>query len=658
MKPEITYTLVFFATLLVSIITTVVVARVFDNTPVLIQNLPLPFPNAYPSLPPSSSALRTSRCVAFCTNSQTGAVGPCENTALTKCVSDRDCNACTSASPTQNIKCLAPAQIEDVWPGIAEQQKALNNSADSYCLPTPESCMGEPGCSKDEDATCQLTPCQVDDDCRRCTDKLPNSTAYKCNAVTPDQTITITNTDGNTAVFSGANGQFCTPTVQGCDSRYGDATWTAEEGWTCRCRYPEVMGGPQCTDIVACDLLNVTTETSSRQQLLLNVPGLNGTKVGDVWTIDSGVDPTKCTTSDPGVIGQCGKEYPFPTAACQCDGLQTFTSSSYTYGPNPLTCDTDPCYANPNGGRTVRDNTTTGDAVNQFPPTPVDRQPNGTTCACSGYESMLWQTKITPGLAPNTQWLGRCADFTIPRTSIRIPADQDGIKNNPLCTIQINTAAQSSRLVPGLDKDKKDTCAPDPCQGTYVDPAFQTSQALGYYNATYGVCVCTQTKDQFAATRVIAESKCDRSVNPVCSICAYACAAPINETCPVRPGSNCSDRACETNPQGEKVCNCGDNCFFYNGQCISKVDHQCGCEGLEGVAGVCVNSNDKCQVVGSRKFPNCNSNDNYVHIKTICNNHSTCGESSCSALSFGTKKLEACGGSSQISFNECGLSLL
>lgn len=669
MKPEYIYTITFFVTLLVVASVTVLIAKIFDRVPLYIpfNGGGLPFPNAYPKLPPPSpGGDKPSQCVNFCTDSATGKVTPCESVSLTKCLSDLNCVDCVTKSPLQNIVCMDPAATTN-WPTVPAAQKALNNESAMYCLPKRQSCM-------DKDATVPVK-CLNDDDCMQCNDSLPNGDVYKCNAVENLGVVTIVNTEGRTKQFTDVPvGQYCTPSVQGCDPRYGTPSWSANDGWFCLCKYPWIMGGSMCTDVTACDIANVLPSTAGKQQPLLNVVGVDGSQIGSVWTLESGVDPTKCVNS-AGEIGECGASpssssdvYTQPTVACQCDGMQKLSNGFYMHDSNaPLSCKLDPCFANRSGGRTVREGTKQGgSAVSDLPTIPFQEV---TTCTCSGYESSLWKFDTTAGEETDAgapKWMGRCADFTIPNTSIVIKTeavDPDTNEPNPLCAVQMNTAAQSSRLVPGINGvTSENTCAPDPCQGSFVDTNYKTSEALGYFDAVHGVCACIKTLNKYAASALVNGGQCDRSVNPVCSYCAYACSAPLSETCPIEEGSNCPNVQCQTEPTGEKKCDCGSNCFYYNNKCITKVDHLCGCEGLDRIPNVCKKDGDMCQFVKACGYNSSIDIDSKfyetVETRTVCHNHSYCGDASCSLADvLQGRSYESCGGVVDHRFADCGIHL-
>lgn len=66
---------------------------------------------------------------------------------------------------------------------------------------------------------------------------------------------------------------YCLPSVRSCDSRFGTATWTEDEGWTCRCKYPNLFGGPGCNELLACGGAQELEPWSAHLQgLVLNRP--------------------------------------------------------------------------------------------------------------------------------------------------------------------------------------------------------------------------------------------------------------------------------------------------------------------------------------------------------------------------------------------------
>lgn len=631
LKDEQAYLLIFFGVFVLTAALFVVTAKAFDRTPDVTLNnasgLP-PFPASHPNLPVPTT-IASPQCVSFCIDPVSGAQAPCGSTKLTQCATDGDCLNCAAKQQALNIKCL-PAKS---WPTVERDQAALNNSSEKYCLPEKEQCL-----NKEE-----LTKCATDTDCVRCTDELPNGESMTCQTVASGTSITTQTKDGKTHLYEGVRGgQYCLPKFKGCDPQFGIAQWTSNEGWKCTCKYPGVYSGEACNEPVACRSQEVTSWSKDKQRLLLNMPGTDGSAVGEPWTMESGVDPNKCIDPNTQQQVEC-KAGLQPTVACQCDGIQTSTGATFTYDPaRPLTCVVDNCYANPSGGRTVvdADNKTRGSRPNQL--FPIPNQPV-TGCACSGYESRLWTRVVDPSSpTEGYTYMGYCAPFRIPGTNIFLPAGD--VDANPTCKLQANTAANVSGLVPGqkmVQGAPVDTCAYDPCAGNYADPLYRTTQSRGYFDAMTGFCACYCDSDSTSGGGSCSQSisthamdleggKCDRTVNPVCSYCAAACEGEITSLCPVAPGSNCSPK-CVTDGQGRKTCLCGDDCFWYNGACRSKKLRGDECEGFHNVPGTCALPDDDCRPVFRFHFPNNCEVGKARATYMECFNHNTCGSGMCEA---------------------------
>jgi hypothetical protein len=636
------YVLVFVMTFIGVAVLTVVVSKIFDRTPSLTVNggsgTPA-FPDAYPQLPPQpANPGQGAQCVNFCTDVNTGSLVPCATTKLPTCTTGDDCFKCDVEQPYQKLTCQDPSKS---WPTVAKDQAALNNQASKYCLPTKQGCIF------------QETPveCMNDSDCIRCTDALPNGDVFTCQPVKQGSTLNLVNAEGKTKEFANVSGgKYCLPAYRGCDPRYGTATWTSNEGWKCVCKFPGVMGGPECNEMVACRADEVTSWSKDKQSLLLNMPGVNGDRVGDPWTIDAGVDPNKCV-DDKGVqVDRVGGRCPQgtqPTVACQCDGIQEGTRATYMHSSSdPLSCELDPCFANVNAGRT---------SLKSLPSIP--RQPK-TTCMCSGAESRLWQ--YTPSsTGSGYTWRGYCTDHAIPNSNIVIKGTPE---DNNLCKDAPNTRADQTQLVPGLKPPPPgsqtpdlyvNTCVADPCAGNYSDPLYRTTQSIGYFDAKSGLCTCFKESNSVVAPMVLPET-CDRVENPVCSYCQDSCGnQPLNEVCPVYsayPVSACGNRRCITKPDGSRACDCGTDCFYFQGMCYPKVRDDDQCQGLNRMKGVCQDDDKRCQVVSALNY-NCDPREGGV----VCADHSRCGRAYCGDWLWAP--LDKCG-EKTYEFNQSGINLL
>lgn len=627
------YALIFCITFLLVVCLTVVTAKIFDRTPPLPAGVYAPpFPDAAPLLPRITPApVQTGACVTYCTNRTSGELEPCESVALQVCTSDSDCASCMADMPFADIKCVAPTQ----WPHVAQQQAALNNKADKYCLPTRNTCINLP-----EDAP--LQECRSDADCLRCNDALPNGEKFQCQ---PTAQGTVVNLNGR-PVQAPNTASFCVPQYTGCDPRYGVATWTSDGQWKCNCKYKNIMGGPACDQLVACNADQVTPWSKDKQQLLLNMPGEDGSKVGDPWTIDTGVDPNKCVGADGKQVECTSAATDVPTVACQCDGVHIGSLTTYTYAQNqPLTCTLDPCYSfNFGTGKTWLYDKQTGREQHQLPFIPNLPVSPGYACSCSGFGSGVWKYQAPKDNNDPTQgyqWKGYCEPVTIPGTSIVIPADAD--KNVCTAQKQANTDASASLLIPSVNKEGNAVCVVDPCSGLTSDRSYRTNigvtGSFGNFDAKSGTCRCSEVDG--ARNMSVPPAVCDRSINPVCSYCANACVGSLETLCPVKEGSSCKPK-CTTSATGAKVCECGqvpggNPCFWYNGQCVEQTNFMGCCEDMHGVAGACAGKENTCRVVRSKSTDQgCSvTTRDFVKQAIVCDHRDTCGSGWCGNMGNG-----------------------
>lgn len=585
--------------------------------PLITLNATTAFPNAAPQVAPpssmpvvasssSSTSAQPSTCFELCTAEQTGDLIPCATKRLTPCTTNDECTTRCGGDEVkyQGLKCRAPGSE---WPSVRDNQIALNNGADKFCLPERLECL-----KQKDDLGNKLVECRQDNDCARCQDELPNGESMVCQPVSGGQKMTFCDTKDECREVQVENaGQYCVPRQTGCDPMFGEAQWTANMGWTCNCKYSSLFGGDHCTDLIACQARDVAPWAVNQQQLLLNMPSVNQdgstSQIGDPWSPDTRVDPTKCVSKD-GQQVPCEGEEQVPTVACQCDGMQNGSQATYTYVKgNPLACTIDPCFQNTLGGRTLttvlRDDQlvprAVGNAADEFPTGPG----LPTTCSCSGFGSRVWSYSTSTG---KFEYTGHCEDTRIPGTSITLkkaePAPQ-------LCATQMNTAAHSTVLVPGKNDEGGDKCTPDPCAGRYSDPGYATEQSLGYYNQSSGQCECavTATVNSRSIQLPACTNKqgepayppgcCDHVVNPVCSFCADACILGLEASCPLAKGSTCANRRCTTAADGSRNCECGVDCFFYADKCHQKIPNACNCEIFNGVEGACSNPDDTCHMV-------------------------------------------------------------
>lgn len=643
------YVLVFTLVFLLVGALTVVTAKVFDKTPQMpgASNAP-PFPNASPYLPvPMSDPRLQVKCLAYGTDPQTGKLSISATAKLTPCDDDAQCGECAAQFPRASIKCL-PA---DTWPGVPKHQAAISNKADKYCVPERTTCIN-PAAAE------QLTQCRNDSDCFRCTDKLANAQALTCQQMAVGQKLIV---DGQ-EVEAPRSDTYCAPVQQGCDPKYGVATWTEEKGWMCRCKYPDIYGGPQCNQLVACNASELTQWSQDKQQLLLNVRGKNGEAIGTPWSIETGVDPNKCVNEQQEQV-ECAPGLQ-RTVACRCDGVQRGTLETYTYDPTtPMQCLADPCYnGNFAKGKTwLWDLTpsTQKDALPAIPGLPP------TTCSCSGLGSHAW-VRRNDDAGRDTQgftWKGYCKNYTIPQTQIEVTADADATYCSSVK--QANTDAESDKLIPGQDVRGQSTCVPDPCAGVYADTTYNTAVdvnygSMGHFDAGAGKCLC------IAPAMSVQVENCNPRITPGCSVCANACLLGDDVECPVNMTGDLKDAGCinkcETDADGKKQCTCGDNCFLFNGKCYAKIGSNECCAHVRGIPNVCLNPHQSCMSVRSvighnpwaGEHESCsNQRHDYMEQAYICSFKDACGTDWCHFSK--SNQIHSCGGSKDWRFKTgCG----
>ena len=634
---------------------TVAVTRFVDPTPpVISQHATMGFPNAAPQMTapsanpdPDPSSEKT--CVSFCASEQTGTQVPCANKRLVACKTDGDCDVSCSAEELKFMEVACQSPEEGGWPTVRADQMTLNNGADKYCLPTRRPFVE----TNTADGSTRLLACRDNSDCARCTNVLPNGEQMQCEIMAADSTVDMCDDKGACETVTVAkDGQYCVPKQSGCNYDYGVARWTANEGWQCMCLYPDLFGGEHCDELVACQARDVTAWSAARQKLLLNMEAhysADGSvgKIGDPWRPGSDVNPMQCVDVVTGEQGSCDATNVNhqPTVACQCDGMQNGTLATYTFDEtNNLQCRMDGCYQNIKGGRTLPAIKASGEArspegskhdkVDEFPDVP--HQP-ATTCSCSGFGSSLWSYDGGKGVFT---WTGHCEDTAIPGTRIVLRKGNEGGQMSSICDEQINTNPTGTILVPGKNDEGGDKCTPDPCAGRYSDPTYLTEQDIGTFDLTTGMCKCQLTPDETCegenckstVSVALPADTCDNVVNPVCSYCMDACILPLDETCPTAKGDSCPAKRCKTNADGSKLCECGETCFWYNGECHNKIQTACDCSDFNGVEDVCVTPGDTCHVVRPQKWSGikgCTYPSDRMQIVCFPSDRQSCGDVAC-----------------------------
>lgn len=284
-----------------------------------------PFPDVVPIVDPPSTDPTVNTCYKWCGNSL------CTDTKPVTCSTDLDCqNQCTPPNSVTN-------------PAVCTKG--------GVCGPPMQTCIT--GFSEPTADPSVLKPCITNTDCNVCTDT-PAGEQMSCVYV--EQASSLTLCDGNCTIEGVPGGYYCLPERTGCNAKAGTATWT-DQGWTCKCTWDNVLGGPECNIMYACQNNMVTdgsngsnNDTRSLQQLLVNCNDPNNSLCGQPWTPETGIDPTACYNKNLGMghSVDCNstnpEDAPTPNCVCQCDGTDKLTNKGYTYDVNnPLTCVLDPC---------------------------------------------------------------------------------------------------------------------------------------------------------------------------------------------------------------------------------------------------------------------------------------------------------------------------
>ncbi len=617
----------YIITLLLVIVLTVVFAKVWDrepefNTGVTGGTSNTPVPHADPQVPLPITQDVTDKCVVLQPDPQ-GGYRPSPQVKLRPCNSNHDCSSCEDS---EQIACV---QANDVIKG---QQSTLGNLSDKYCLPKQHQCLS--GHTQD------LQQCTQDIDCVSCNDDLPNQEVMTCQQIPQGGIQMAVPPLKPTGVVNIPQGQYCLPQVRTCDYKNGHAEWTANEGWKCVCTHPNVMGGEDCSTLIACQNDLTTEDSKDKQLLLLNQPG-----PPTPWTTESGVDPEACHLPS-GKQVPCSTQGAVPNTICQCQGRQIGTGRVFRNIHNqPMTCEVDPCNVGPLGGTSN---------IELTAKTWSHTQP-ANECVCSGVDSLIWKYNPENG---QYEYKGFCDDYPIPvkGSQVTIMKNQEW-SSSDFCNATknpSNDSAQESLLVPGKSADGTDVCSPDPCTGHYGDPNFTSPiHGLGHYSASKGACECAS--DQAGTVNV---SPCDHTVNPVCSTCVNACTEMDNPDISVRPCQPhpdpqraCPVAACKTTASGQVECVCGEDCIVTEGHfCTRKFDYQGDCTGYMGVPGICQNFIDKdgtekptsciiplatytsfpeCKQISGAAVPQCLTlgdpdNGQCEFAKMLCNKHSEC----------------------------------
>jgi hypothetical protein len=105
-----------------------------------------------------------------------------------------------------------------------------------------------------------------------------------------------------------AKGKWCVPeNIPPCSFHGGKLVWTLEKGWECVCLYPDILNGPSCSTMIACDGKGE-----------LNWDGLENPYTSKAkCSCSSGIfledDPLRCHDNP------CLIDVPFENGKCLCD---------------------------------------------------------------------------------------------------------------------------------------------------------------------------------------------------------------------------------------------------------------------------------------------------------------------------------------------------
>jgi len=302
------------------------ICKIYDTTKR--QALPpgvSPFPDVIPNVQPPATDPVINTCYKWCSDRKV-----CPD-SVTKCNTQPDCDSlCTPPNEvTGNAVCT-----------------------DGVCSPPYQLCITGFPLSPGTDSAgnpvqvadpSNLKKCITRDDCNVCKELTTNTDA-PMNCVYVQDQSTVTLCDGNCQIQSIPQGYYCLPEQTGCNAHAGIATWTSD-GWACTCKWNDVMSGPECNTMVACQNNKASPGSQAQQQLLVNCANKEHPLCGLPWVPESNIDPTGCydKTKGFGSAVQCGTTNSAPNCVCQCDG-STIDGKGFTYDlSQPLTCQLDPC---------------------------------------------------------------------------------------------------------------------------------------------------------------------------------------------------------------------------------------------------------------------------------------------------------------------------
>jgi len=450
-----------FGIIILALLVLIIVILVLAFWPNPKDAIPLPggvgFPNVYPIIgEPINAGSNTPSCWDMVTNDKNEKQYA---NKLLPCKSDSDCITCEHGSCQE-----ASAEVRQV------QQRMFANDAARYCLPNLKQCLPDGGCDFSK-----FHACKQDSDCDLCNDTLGSAIQMKCVAVAKDEDVSI----NSHTCKADADRSICLPRPAYCDPANGIPTWVDDgvtQKWECKCRYPSVFGGADCSTLIACDNHLALPQTQKAQKLLINVGPAE--EIGKEWASDSLVPPAElrcskdwqqaCSGDQPcGDKGEC-----VPTTVCQCDGINAFSGSTFknpgveTNEPALLnSCVNDTCFS-------------TMQRAGRF-----DAALN--SCICSGESRLLWGINQTTGAY---EYKNACTDRKIGNVVLK--------GDTTTCFdpgVPANSQPERTGLVNmKLAETEIPVCGLDPCMGISGDRRYPASWEVGHghWNPATNACEC------------------------------------------------------------------------------------------------------------------------------------------------------------------------
>jgi hypothetical protein len=313
-----------------------------------------PFPDVIPIVQPPTVDPAINNCYSWCSPGQQLPDG---TTCTGKQISPDSLTTCDTTQDCQT-KCSPPNSVTK--PAVCLQNPY--DSTKKVCSPQTQNCISKFPTTAGTDANdstktvqvadfSNLKTCLTNTDCNVCTDTLSGE-QMTCTFVSNYSTVTL----DSAQIQDVPQGYYCLPEKTGCDAKGGIATWTST-GWNCACKWPLVMGGPECNIMLACNNSELTEASKSLQRLLVNCNDATNPLCGQPWSPDTNIDPLACYDPTKGIntAMECTTHGALHNVVCQCDGTEALSNKGFTYDVNdPTVCVLDPCN-NGSWGRTLTD---------------------------------------------------------------------------------------------------------------------------------------------------------------------------------------------------------------------------------------------------------------------------------------------------------------